>query len=118
MRLRMLLRTGCARGLSARVGIGIASGLIVAGGLAAAVIPAHAAAQANPNCPTVAADGMVTPAPSTRGGEQWSGCDLQNANLAATYLGGAYLSGANLSQAILTGSGLENAYLSGANLTG
>src|SRR5215469_9788400 len=113
---KVLFRAGRARGLSARVGIGIASGGLLAAGSLAAAMPAHAAGQATVTCPTVASNGTVTPPPPRDA--DWSGCDLQNAYLAGFGLGHANLSGANLSQANLTGASLAYADLSGADLTG
>jgi uncharacterized protein YjbI with pentapeptide repeats len=92
------LRRICSSGLAAAT-LGLA-GLVLSAG------PASAS-----SCPTVAADGTVSPAPAL--GVDWSGCDLSDANLAGASLSFSDLTGANL-----TGANLQNAYFESANMQG
>jgi uncharacterized protein YjbI with pentapeptide repeats len=100
------------RRLSALVSIGVVCG----GGLAAAGATGPAAQAATVTCPTVAANGTVTPAPTF--GVNWSGCDLSGANLKGAELASADLTGADLHGASLGSATLNNARLNGADLSG
>ena len=91
------------RATSAVIGAALAiGGLLV-------VVGAGGPARAGTNCPTVAPDGTVTPAPAP--GVDWGDCMLLSANLA-----NANLTGANLSGAFIAGTDLSGATLAGANL--
>ena len=78
--------------------------LLLLGGMVAT--PASAV-----DCPTVAADGTVSPAPVPA--VDWRGCDLQDANLSGKTLSSARLDGANLDYANLSNSRLTDAVLAG-----
>jgi len=91
------------RATSAVIGAALAiGGLLV-------VVGAGGSAKAAINCPTVAPNGTVTPAPAP--GVNWGDCMLLSANLA-----NANLTGANLSGALIAGTDLSGATLAGANL--
>ena len=108
----MFHRKARLRGLSARVGLGIAcGGLVVAG--AGLTTTAQAATI---TCPTVSATGVVTPTPVS--GVDWAGCSLVDADLAGVYLTNANFSSANLRGANLTNASLYSDNLSKTNLAG
>jgi uncharacterized protein YjbI with pentapeptide repeats len=83
--------------------------------LSAGAVTAQAATTQG-SCPTVTANtGAVSPAATP--GVDWSGCDLEDANLASADLDGANLGTADLTGAILQSADLAGADLSKANLT-
>jgi uncharacterized protein YjbI with pentapeptide repeats len=73
-------------------------------------------AGATGSCPTVAADGTVTPPPSPS--VDWDGCDLTDGGTTTANLSNADLAGADLANANLTGANLTNADLNSTDLSG
>ncbi len=90
-------RTAIVRRL---LGVGFATGVAV--GSVTTSAPALAA-----QCPTVNANGTVTPAPQP--GVNWSGCDLSGANLRYVDMWKADLSHANLTGASMNAGNFTSA---------
>jgi uncharacterized protein YjbI with pentapeptide repeats len=90
--------------------------------LAACLVASSAVVVAAPSyafgvgCPTVAADGAVTPAPTHA--ISWAQCDLSGADLSGADLGSANLAYSDLSGADLTGTDLTGANLVHTHWTG
>jgi uncharacterized protein YjbI with pentapeptide repeats len=105
------------RALAGIAALGLGLGLVTAFGASAATAA---------TCPTVSLTGVVSPAASPD--VDWSGCDLNEANLSGSDLSGADLSGSSLERANLTSSNLTDAdfdlarlyytTMTGANLAG
>ena len=90
----------------------VAAFCLVTGSMSAGLLMGTAASAATVTCPTVAANGQVTPAPAAD--VDWSGCDLTGAELRTADLEGANLAGATLTNADLTAADLTAATLSSA----